>query len=554
MTSIPKTQHAVQLVGPDKIVFNDSKEVFDPGPNQILGKVETVGLCFSDLKLLKQFDAHVRKSEIVGGIDLEILKELPSYVPGKMPTVPGHEPVITVVKIGNNVKDYKVGQRFLIQADWRWFRTATSNGAFGYNVEGGLQEYALLDQRIITSPEGESMLLPVIDKLSHSAAALVEPWACVEDAYVSKERTTLKQNGKLLIVADTAIDKDSLKNIFDKANKPAQAIWISSSPPPADLDIPISTGDAVENLEDRTFDDIIYFGSDAKTAESLFAKLANDGLINFVLCGKKFGSDIQTAVGRIHYGGIRITGTTSSDAAEGLKAIPQTDEIRPGDKINIIGAAGPMGMMHVIRNICQGIKDITIFAGDLDDHRLTKLKSLVEPVAEKNNVPLKTYNSIKDTLSETFDYTVLMAPLPKLVAEAIKNSNHKGLINIFAGIPADIVAPMDLNTCIEKSLYMIGTSGSTLDDMKTVLSKVEQGTLDTNLSVGAICGLSAAPQGIRAVENRSIAGKILVYPACKGLALITLEDLGKEIPEVDACLDNGAWTKKAEEKLLQIYS
>ncbi|MHC4105906.1 MAG: alcohol dehydrogenase catalytic domain-containing protein, partial [Planctomycetota bacterium] len=96
MTDLHGTQYAVQLVGPDELVLNKSKKVFAPGPHQILCRVEAVGLCFSDLKLLKQFSSHVRKSEVVSGIDLEILKEIPSYVPGKAPTIPGHETVVRI--------------------------------------------------------------------------------------------------------------------------------------------------------------------------------------------------------------------------------------------------------------------------------------------------------------------------------------------------------------------------------------------------------------------------------------------------------------------------
>ncbi len=147
MANIPKTQYAVQLVGPDELVLNKSKEVFTPGRHQILCRVETVGLCFSDLKLLKQFSSHVRKSKIVSGIEPEILKEIPSYVPGEAPTVPGHETVVRIEAVGPRVENFKPGERYLVQADYRWLRTASSNGAFGYNFEGALAEYVLMDER-----------------------------------------------------------------------------------------------------------------------------------------------------------------------------------------------------------------------------------------------------------------------------------------------------------------------------------------------------------------------------------------------------------------------
>ena len=70
---IPKTQHAVQLVGPSELTLNPAKAVTKPGPYEILIRVEACGLCFSDLKLLKQFDAHSRKSEVISGLASDVL-------------------------------------------------------------------------------------------------------------------------------------------------------------------------------------------------------------------------------------------------------------------------------------------------------------------------------------------------------------------------------------------------------------------------------------------------------------------------------------------------
>jgi len=552
MGNLPETQDAVQLVGPDELVLNKSKEVFRPGRHQILCRVEAVGLCFSDLKLLKQFSSHVRKSKIVSGIDPEVLKEIPSYVPGEAATVPGHETVVRIEAIGTGVENFRPGGRFLVQTDYRWLRTASSNGAFGYNFEGALQEYVLMDERVITSPAGDSMLLPVGDELSGSAIALVEPWACVENAYVSRERTSLKIDGQMLIVADTEVTEDTFGNLFKHYDRPAQITWVSKSPPPVELNVPVKRCTNVSELTDAGYDDIIYFGSDAKVVEALFGKVATRGLLNIVLCGGKFGRDVVTTVGRVHYGGIRIVGTTGSEPAESMEVIPETDEIRPGDKINVIGAGGPMGMMHVIRNICQGVEGVSVFASDVDENRLAILTRIAAPLAGKNGVEYKAYNPIKEAAPAAFDYTALMAPIPDLVAASVCSAPERGLINIFAGIPATVTAGIDLDAYIEKRLYFIGTSGSTLDDMKRMLAKAA-GRLDTNVSVAAVCGLAGATEGIRAVENRSIAGKIIVYPACKGLDLVLLEQLDKKMPEVAKCLNSGLWTRAAEQKLLESF-
>lgn len=553
MTNLPETQYAVQLVGTDELFLNRAKKVIAPGHYQILCRVEAVGLCFSDLKLLKQFSGHARKGGILSGIDPEILKEISSYVPGESPTVPGHEAVVRIEAVGSGVEKFKRGERYLVQTDYRWLRTEGSNASFGYNFEGALQEYVLMDERVITSPEGNSMLIPVSEELCSSAAALVEPWACVEDSYASKERRSLKRDGQMLVVADTKVGRDALANLFERYGRVRQITWVSEFPAPAGLDITIREVANITEVKDSSYDDVIYFGSSATTVESLFAKVGAGGLLNIVLCRGKLGRNVRTMVGRVHYGGIRIVGTTGAEPAESMEAIPESGEIRSGDKINIIGAGGPMGMMHVIRNICQDVKGVSIFAGDVDEKRLAGLSKITAPLANKNGVEYKPYNPTKYEINETFDYTVLMVPEADLVAATVGNSDRRGIINIFAGIADTISGEIDLDTYIEKQLYFVGTSGSELEDMRRVLSKVESGSLDTNVSVAAVGGLAGAIDGIMAIENRQIAGKIIIYPSCKDLGLVPLGELGEKLPEVAKCLNNGLWTKKAEEKLLKMH-
>ena len=551
--NLPATQHAVQLIGPDKLVFNKCKEVFRPGQHQILCRVEAVGLCFSDLKLLKQFSSHPRKTEIISAISREILEEIPSYAAGNAPTVPGHEAVVRIAAVGSGVDNFKTGQRYLVQTDYRWLRTAGSNASFGYNFEGALQEYVLMDERIITSPDGNSMLIPVSEKLSASAAALVEPWACVEDAYDTRERRKLTPDGRMLVVDDINVTEDIFAGLFNRYGRPAKITWVSKFPPPPGLNVTETRTANIAELAEAAYDDVIYFGFHAKTVESLFAKIAPMGLLNIVLCGGKFGRDIVTMVGRVHYGGIRIIGTAGTNPAESMEYIPDTGEVRPGNKINVIGAGGPMGTMHVIRNICQQVEGLSVFAGDVDENRLAALSETVEPIAKKNNVSYKPYNPMRDKVAAAFDYVVLMVPIPELLAASVKNAAGHAIINIFAGLPPTATAWLNLDTYIEKRLYFIGTSGSVLEDMKRVLAKAESGRLDTNISVGAVCGLDGAIEGIQAVENRAIAGKIIVYPACKGLELTQLAKLKENMPEVAKCLNNGIWSKKAEEALLTMY-
>ncbi len=553
-TALPKTQYAVQLVGPGELKLNTAKPVVAPGPHQVLGKIESVCLCFSDLKLLKQFSQHPRKSEVIGGLSPDVLKDISSYVPGDKPTVPGHEAVVRIVAVGNQVKHHKVGERCLVQTDYRAFVTAGSNAAFGYNFEGALQEYVIMDERVIMDPvTGERFLIPVPEHLSASAVALVEPWACVEDSYVTPERQTIKAGGKLAVVVDSDHKMKGLTESFSREGKPASISVVCADGTHRELEklgIPVTRVHSASELAKDSFDDIVYFGYDKQTIEILNDKLGICGIIAIVTGGHKIGHTVSVGVGRVHYGMTRWIGTLSASAQEAYKVIPATGEVREHDSICVVGAGGPMGQMHVLRDVCIDKKGMTVIAVDFDDARLANLLEKAEPLAKANKIGLKSVNPKNQPLTGPFSYNVVMAPIGALVSDAIKNSAKGCLINIFAGIPAPTRHDLDLDTYIANGCFMFGTSGSTIRDMKIVLEKVVAGRLDTNRSVDAISGMAGAIEGLAAVENRTLAGKIVIYPMLHDLALTPLSKLGEILPKVAAKLDHGNWTTEAEKALL----
>jgi D-arabinose 1-dehydrogenase-like Zn-dependent alcohol dehydrogenase len=550
--SIPQKQIALQLTAPDELTLNESKDVHSPGPYQILCKVEAVGLCFSDLKLVKQFENHVRKSQVVSGISPQVLKECPNYVPDKQPTVPGHETVVTVSAIGEKVTGVTVGKRYLVQTDYRWLPTLESKSSFGYNFEGGLQQYVLMDQRVITSPDGELFMLDAPEGLSASAVALVEPWACVENAYVVKERCNIKEGGQMLVVADAAVEKKLFYAFLARFGKPAKITFVSDTHLGEELDIAFEKVTSVDLLDDAAFDDVVYFGSNAAAVEKLSPKIATAGLLNIVQCDGKFSRNVVSQIGRVHYGCIRIIGTQTNDPSDSMAYIPATGEIRPGDKLNIIGAGGPMGVMHVFRTLCLPIVDVSVFACDIDQTRIDLLEKIAAPTAAEKGVDFQIYDVGSDADSK-YNYVSIMAALPELVEMSVTKGRDNCIINIFAGIPAQVSCPIDLNAYIQKHMYLIGTSGSELIDMKNVLRKLGSSLLDTNISVAAVCGLAGAIDGIRAVENRSIPGKIVVYPQCKDLPLTNIQNLAAKYPQIATEIPNGIWTKQAEDQLLEVF-
>jgi 2-succinyl-5-enolpyruvyl-6-hydroxy-3-cyclohexene-1-carboxylate synthase len=208
--------------------------------------------------------------------------------------------------------------------------------------------------------------------------------------------------------------------------------------------------------------------------------------------------------------------------------------------------------MHVIRTACSGIPNVTIVGADVDDARIEALHRKVEPLAKANHVSMRLVNSQKNPVTEKFSYFALMAPVGALVASSVRDSKPGCLINIFAGIPAATRQELDLDTYIANHCFMFGTSGSVIRDMKIVLQKVIDRQLDTNRSVDAISGIAGAADGIAAVENRTLAGKIVVYPMLHDVGLIPLSELPKRYPTVAAKLDGGAWSLAAEQELLKV--
>ena len=552
IAAIPSQQYALQLVGPGTLALNTAKAVHQPGPTQVLARIECVGLCFSDMKLLKQFDQHPRKSEINTGIAAEILRDIPSYVPGGKPTVPGHEVTVRIVAVGDQVKHHKVGERVLVQSDYRALATSGSNAAFGYNFEGGLQEYVILDERVVIDADGERFLIPVPENRSASALSLVEPWACVEDSYVTIERQGPKAGGRLLVVADAGVTLGGLA-LFAAA-KPTSVTVLGSDAVKAlaAAGLPATVVTDAAALANEGFDDIVYFGSSKAVIETLNDKLAPRGIFNIVLGGKRIGAPVSIGVGRVHYGLTRWTGTTGSDASVSYQHIPRTGELRPKDSLLVIGAGGPMGQMHVLRAICAGVPGVSVTGTDMDDTRITGLNSKAEGLAKLNKVPFTLVNTKTSKTAGPFSYHALMAPVGALVAAAILDSTDGAIINLFAGIPAPVKQELDLDTYIAKRVFLFGTSGSTIEDMKIVLRKVVSGAFDTDVSVDAISGMRGAEAGIAAVENRTLAGKIMVYPWLQDVGLIPLSELSKHYPTVAAKLNHGIWGKAAEDELKKV--
>jgi len=173
------------------------------GPDELMVRHDACGHCFSDIKVIRAGQDHPR-----------IYRNM-----REDPVVLGHEVSLTVVGVGADLADeYKVGDRFIVQAD---IFVDGIGYAYGYEIQGGLSDYAVIDQRVLNGDHG-NYLIPVQPETGYAEAALTEPWACVIAAYELRYRTMLRPKGTMWVIGtDRAKDTYTISKGFDKQSSSA---------------------------------------------------------------------------------------------------------------------------------------------------------------------------------------------------------------------------------------------------------------------------------------------------------------------------------------------
>ena len=264
-----------------------------PAPDQILVRSDAVGLCYSDVKIIRQGGSH----PWLYGRDL-----------ARRPIVQGHEVTMTVVEVGEAWRDrFRPGQRFALQAD---FYYRGRNLAYGYVFTGGLAQYSLLGAAALDGDEG-CYAIPVPEGLGYAEVALTEPWACVEAAYVPRRRLHVKADGVLWIIGRPGLEGEYRLGATLIGTPPRKII--ATDVPAALLDqiawpepvlhdglTPTDYASLAQAETDGGFDDIIVLDPTAEVLDGLPAAIATGGVVNLV--GERpLGRPVQVDVGRVHY-------------------------------------------------------------------------------------------------------------------------------------------------------------------------------------------------------------------------------------------------------------
>src|SRR3569833_236993 len=106
-------------------------------PGELLVRHDACGIGFSDIKIINLGGDHPR----LRGRDLK-----------KDPVVLGHECIITVQEVGEELKGQcAVGQRLIVQPDVYYQHVIMS---YGYALDGGMALYGVITKEVLEGDEG----------------------------------------------------------------------------------------------------------------------------------------------------------------------------------------------------------------------------------------------------------------------------------------------------------------------------------------------------------------------------------------------------------------
>jgi threonine dehydrogenase-like Zn-dependent dehydrogenase len=561
---LPRRMRAWQIKGtgfdsfgagdaPDEIPFPDY------GEDDVVARVDAVGVCFSDAKLVRAGAGHAR----LRGRDL-----------AARPVTPGHEVALTVVGVGDRRRgQVRLGGRYILQPDV-YYRGRTL--AVGYQLAGALAEYVVLGNEVLDGDEG-CYLVPLPDRVGTVEAALIEPWTCVVAAYQIAARTHLRSGGVLRVLGfpdqprldlagvrfggvperlgvplpapdpAAAPPRQVLAGGLNGANRAAVAAWCAQrSIPLAWQEGPLPCG----------ADDVVIAGTppgDAWMAQ-LFADLPRNAVLSVHPGAGSAAQRLACDMGRIHYQGIRVVGGADGSVAQAYAGAAR-EGLAPGGRAWFVGGGGPMGQMHVLLALSQPHPPATVLVTDLSERRLAALGERVAalglPVPDLLQVGGdgdSRERELAGIAGDGFDDIVLLAPSAAAAEQAAPWLRAGGYLNVFAGVAEGSMARLPLHLVAGAGVRVAGTTGSPLAVTEQTLARVADGTLSTASVLGALAGLGHGGQAVRAVAAGRITGKVVVLPFARGLGFRTLEELARAHPEWRCALGpGGRWTPAAED-------
>jgi L-iditol 2-dehydrogenase len=280
----------------------------EAGPGEILIQVLSASICGTDLRILH--GAH-------------------RMFPSGTVRIPGHEVVGNVAAMGAGVSGYRVGERVFIAPNWgcghcRQCVTGNSNrcasyGAIGVTRDGGFAQFVLVPAVAVT----QGCVMPVSESVDPSAAALIEPFACV----LRGQDALHIQPGELVVVMGAG--PIGQMHVRLARLRGAARIPVSETnglrreqilPAGADRVVDPSVEDLEKVVSEESGGlgaDVIIVAAPVHAAQEQAMRLAGiGGRINFFGGLPKDKPFIQFDSNLVHYKELLVTGTTACSTAD----------------------------------------------------------------------------------------------------------------------------------------------------------------------------------------------------------------------------------------------
>jgi len=380
---IPETMKATVLSGAgfENIAVKEVP-VPEPGPGQLLARVDAAGVCTSILKIIQQGAKH----KYLYGWDLE-----------KWPLIMGDEGSITIVKAGSELEgNYPVGKRYGIQpaVDTRPINHLgryNDNGksvekmGVGYTLPGQLAEYILIQEEIM---EGNCIVPLKDDDIPNFAVSMAEPISCVVSSqthhvHIYKDspespryaKLGIKENGVCIVVGAGAMGKIHLE--LAMRFKPRILIandileerlsWVSRVLKPKaeakGIRLITVTPDKIDNLladvtDGKMADDIIMAVGIKKVQREALKWLGFGGVINLFGGLPKGDSLLNVDNIKVHYDEIMIVGSSGGDPGDYIQTLEaiRNNNIDAGNYVAAVGSIenAPKVLKMIYDNEIQG--------------------------------------------------------------------------------------------------------------------------------------------------------------------------------------------------------
>jgi threonine dehydrogenase-like Zn-dependent dehydrogenase len=121
-----------------------------------------------------------------------------------------------------------------------------------------------------------------------------------------------------------------------------------------------------------------------------------------------------------------------------------------------------------------------VIVTDRSDERLERIEERFGKLMKERGMELVKLNPSRGDDPEAygpFDDIICLVPVPAIISGSIPMLAQDGVYNIFAGVARGVTSEFELGALLAKNGRLVGTSGSTIDDLKTTLSLVESDTV-----------------------------------------------------------------------------